>query len=381
MENNCFVVTTQSTIILNLAKKMRKTEKATYLQVKRIFCEMVGNRETTVNPSKENDNLTENPEGVEHSGKRRRKCRKGEENSENSPLSENSTQSESPTKFSETITRTFEIDDGSIFEIVTSKSKMRNKMVDKLAVKSGWSSKLAHFLFTHIKLQCKFDFKNIWVTSDETIHTSGKCECNCEVLITYCCGRLCVNAKNISKDFKHKRSYQIRGEFKKHLLNDLEHKGAQATRMGVVNEFISDNTNLNTNFNPLIGKPNAFRIIKHRAHQQSAQPIDVLLKWKDAKYRNVTSAVGHSPFFVFYRSELQLAWYAVESKKRPICISMDATGSVIIPPARSQKKDGSEELKHVFFYTIMAKTSGKSVPIAQMISQDQSSEFIAGQQK
>lgn len=187
-----------------------------------------------------------------------------------------------------------------------------------------------------------------------------------------------MNAKNISNDFDHKRSYQIRGEFKKQMLQDLEHKTAQAARMKVVNELIPENTKLNNQFNPLVGNLNAYRIAKHRANEKKADPVDVLLEWKDSKYRDVIFAVGHSPFFVFYRTALQLSWYIVESKKGPICISLDATGSVIIPPSRSQRREGSAELKHVFFYTIMAKTSGgKSVPIAQMISQDQSSEFIA----
>lgn len=57
-------------------------------------------------------------------------------------------------------------------------------------------------------------------------------------------------------------------------------------------------------------------------------------------------------------------------------VSIDATGSVVKPPAGSQFMDGSTQLKHVFFYSIMMKTNNKSVPIAQMLSQDQTSEFI-----
>lgn len=57
-------------------------------------------------------------------------------------------------------------------------------------------------------------------------------------------------------------------------------------------------------------------------------------------------------------------------------VSIDATGSVVRPPRKSQKIDGSDKLKHVFMYPILAKTDSKSVSIAQMITQDQSSENI-----
>lgn len=379
------IVSTQSKIISNLAKKLGKSEKATYLQVKRIFFGGKENQETAVNPK----NVESPPETLEHdvenSGKGERNLRKRQkksakvENSENSENSEHSDKSTPavPSGVSGTFTQTFDVEEKSIFEIVTGKVKHRKKIIDKPAVKSGWASKLAFFLFKKAEIYCKFDFKNIWTTKDERIHTLGKCECGGEVKILYCSGRLCVNAKNISNEFDHKRSYQIRGEFKKEVLRKLEHRNAQAVRMEVVNELIPNDTEVISKFNPHIRNQGAYRAAKCRANQKTTDPMEVLLEWKDSKYREVIFAVGHSPFFVFYRTALQLSWYIVESKKGPICITLDATGSVIIPPSRSQRRDGSEKLKHVFFYTIMAKTSGKSVPIAQMVSQDQSSEFIA----
>lgn len=57
-------------------------------------------------------------------------------------------------------------------------------------------------------------------------------------------------------------------------------------------------------------------------------------------------------------------------------LSVDATGSIIKPPKMSQTMDLSEMLKHMFLYQIMAMAYGKSVPVAQIISQDQSSDFI-----
>lgn len=57
-------------------------------------------------------------------------------------------------------------------------------------------------------------------------------------------------------------------------------------------------------------------------------------------------------------------------------MSIDATGSLVKPPPKSQKMDGREKLKHIFLYTIMAKNNSKSVAVAQMLTQDHSSENI-----
>lgn len=98
---------------------------------------------------------------------------------------------------------------------------------------------------------------------------------------------------------------------------------------------------------------------------------------KESEYAQVISFVSHSPFAIFYQTPLQLALYIAESKKGDVSLSIDATGSLIIPPKLSQKIAGTNKLKHVFLYQIMLKScSGKSVPIAQMLSQDHTSEFI-----
>lgn len=204
---------------------MKKSQKATYLQVKRIFFEEKENRTTVVHPKHAGEYSLRPPglleDDAENKNKKRRILRQQIENSENSENSEspqhsNSTQKTTvPAGVSGTFNKIFEVEDKSIFEIVTGKTKQRNRIVDRLTVKSGWASNLAMFLFKNADLHCKFDFKNIWITKDGRINTLGKCECKGEVHITHCSGRLCVNAKNISNDFDHKRSYQIRGEFKK----------------------------------------------------------------------------------------------------------------------------------------------------------------------
>lgn len=57
-------------------------------------------------------------------------------------------------------------------------------------------------------------------------------------------------------------------------------------------------------------------------------------------------------------------------------LSIDATGSIIIPPKMSEISSVTDKLKHVFFYNVLAKTNKNSVPVKQMISQKHTAEFM-----
>lgn len=160
-------------------------------------------------------------------------------------------------------------------------------------------------MYENTKLRCKLDFKNIWITSDGKISTVGKCECKSHADISYHNNHLSVKVENISRTFPHKRTYQIRGDFKQKLLHNLEHKSAHAAQTKLINELNPDNEKLDEQFNPFVPNLNAIRLLKSKGHKKEADPVDVLLEWKDTIYENVISAIGHSPFFIFYRSPLQ----------------------------------------------------------------------------
>lgn len=369
------IVPSSSDIIIELARKMGKTQKAAYLQVKRKFIEQV-KHQSTADPPKQHQSAAD-PLEQQRSSKRKVVAVPVDAKKVESVNSvDDNSESCDPSGDVESFVQTFEIEDNAIFEIERHKTLHRGKFIDKKKVKSGWASKLAFFLFKEAELRCKFDFKNAWTTKDGKISTIAKCECNSSASVSYHNNRLSVEVKNISQHFPHKRTYQIRGEFKQNFLQKLEHNTAQAVQMKHINELNPDNEKIDEQFNPYVPTLNAIRLLNSRSRKKEADPIDTLLEWKDSIFQNVICAIGISPFYIFFRTPLQLAWYLIESKKRSISISIDATGSLITPPNRSQKIEGSDKLKHVFLYTIMAKTSTKSVPIAQMISQDQTTEFI-----
>lgn len=271
----------------------------------------------------------------------------------------------------------FELQDKSVFEIETCSRMHRNKKIESLKLKAGWSSKLARLIYEKTNFSCKFDFKHNWISKERLVKTEGICDCQAIAKISYRHGVINLQIDNVSTTYKHSRVYKIGNETKEELIEELKHKKALAVRSKFVNKINPDNTNLKTEFHPFVPSLNAINLLRFKDRKIDAHPIDILLEWKDGEYQNVISAISHSPFYMFWQTPLQLAWYVAESKQKKMTITFDATGSLVTPPLRSQKIPGTDKLKHCFVYPIMAKTATKSIPIAQMISQDQTSEFIS----
>lgn len=363
---DCKLVKSSAPVFEELGKKMNKSPKAVYLIIKRKF-------------------LPENKEKVTVSGKPTAASAVGQIKKSTAAADETISPGDTigPKEQSETVDRTsfeqsFVLEKDEIFTIIKGQTKNRGRSIDKLTLVSGWPQKLAKFLVDKTKLSCKFSFQKMWVNKLKKVTIDGKCDCGSFLDVTYEGDTLKIGIKEIDSNYPHKRRYQIRGERKNEVFEVLNTgKSALAAHSNLINEQIPDNDTLNSKFNPLIPELNAVRCAKYRRHEtNNANPIDVLLDWKETKFTNVISAISVAPFFIFYRTPLQLAWYLVESRKNRISISIDATGSLVQPPLKSEKIQGTDKLKHVFLYTIMAKTGSKSVPIAQMLSQDQSSDFI-----
>lgn len=366
---NGFVVSSNSAIMQTLAAKMNKNVKAVYLMVKRQFInEQKSVKIELIDKDKRDDD-------VEELGPSNENIAQLVPANENIAQGLESVVVES-VNIGESFSAKYDLKESIIFEIMGRQRQHRGKQIQVASVQNGWATKLALFLYENTKLCCKFDFRNIWVLKDGLIKVEGSCECNSNLKVTCHHSILSVDITNISTSFQHSRKYQMRGILKEKLSEQLKHNSALAVQTQFVNEMIPDNEAMNEEFNPFIRGLNTNRIIKHRGHARNADPIDVISEWTETKYKNVISAVSRFPFYVFFRTALQLAFYMSASKRGSLSISTDATGSVVMPPPRSQKIEGTEKLKHVFLYVGMLKTAGKSVPFTQMLSQDQSSDQI-----
>lgn len=345
------VVSINSEAIKAIAESTKKTQKAIYLLSQRRVKTMKEKR----NPQDEvsddvADELDCDTRNVDKSTSPRDKC-------------------------TESLSQTYDISGENIFEIEIRQRVHRGKSVKTRLVKSGWPGPLAAFLWKQTKLDCKFDLRVAYVTKNEIIKTSGGCDCGAILGIACHENTLNVDIKNIDKSFKHERRYQVTGDRRKAIAEQLMHDSALKVQTQTINELLPDNETLPTNFVPMMPTGNALRKIKSQKNENE-DPVNTLLDWKDSIYTKVISLVSVSPLIIHYRTAIQLAYYVAERRKHRVCVSIDATGSLVKPPSKSQKVDGDDKLKHVFLYTIMAKNDSKSVAVAQMLTQDQSSENI-----
>lgn len=351
-----------SDIFKVLGEKLGKTQKAAYMLMKRVYDKNIENADAN-----EQDYIaTERDENVVDPRRTRLKESPASNMDEAANQTSNAIHSYSG-QFS---------NDG-IFVVECRSHKHRKETVTRKCVQSGWTSKLTTLLFKETDISCKFDLKRAWIVSDGTIHTKGTCDCGSILDVSSDLTSLRVNITNIKKDYNHSRKYQMRGETKQKLSDMLKNKNAHPVQVKFVNEVNPNNDEISERFDTLTPSLQALRQLRYRQEKTGKDPFAEILNMKESDYADVISFVSHSPFAIFYQTPLQLALYIAESKKGDISLSIDATGSLIIPLKLSQKIIGTNKLKHVFLYQIMLKiSSGKSVPIAQMLSQDHSSEFI-----
>lgn len=352
--NNGEIVPCTSKIYYTLSEMLDMTPKAVYLTVKR--------HSQKVFPTADLNGLnTDNIEDtVEGNSPAESDCE-----SENSVIFTSDSENDSKKE------NHFEIDitNDKIFEIKENGS----------SVKHGWSDKLFMALWEHTEIDCVWSFKRAWIRSGSIILAKGNCkECKGEVKVkTYDNKKLFVKIENCDRNFGHTGRRKMKGELKKKVLKSLENKNAFKVRLDLINKTNNSKKNLPRNIPSL----NALRVAKYKDSLKQlpeSDPIESILNWKTLGLRDVIWEVGISPFCVIYCTQLQKEWYKTESKNQRMVLAIDATGSVVQPPKNSEISKTTQQLKHVFFYNVMAKrTNAKSVPILQMLSQKHTSEWIA----
>lgn len=92
------------------------------------------------------------------------------------------------------------------------------------------------------------------------------------------------------------------------------------------------------------------------------------------EYKDCIHFIGADPFYVIYWHPYQVRWYQQYCRTETPTITIDATGSVVYSP----KHADNSESKHTFLYNIMAiSNNGTSKPIAHMLTQNNTSNFIS----
>lgn len=233
---------------------------------------------------------------------------------------------------------------------------------------------------TERQTDCCFNFKRADVVDDE-VHMCGQCiECESLVAAKACNNieKLTVSISGISKGAKAHTFQNCRGmveiekqEYAKKLISDY----AFNVRNEKLTEYMAAE-GLKP-FEPRnIPTTNALKLLKSREQKCTANlTIQSLVKMKfeEKEYRDVIYLLI-VPFQLMFWTPYQQFYFTQIKKSERICISIDATDSLVNAKSILSGFDlqSNVQLPHIFLYLIVLKRkNGKSVPVGQFLSQDQ----------
>lgn len=341
------LVSSTSGIFSELGLKLGKNPKAMYMSLKREFAK----------------NIPEYPSVEPH---HQEPSSSSHESDENTEIKRNVIQ------FSVNIS-------SDSFQVQNYLKKTRGISTVRKGVTSGWSDRLFEIIWKEKKADCAWSFRHAYVNSDDTITFDGICtECDADLraITNAARSRIHVEITGYQNDFVHKKQRQVRGERRRQIAEKLKDKTAFKVRRELCDELIDDE---NEGLPPQLPSLQTLNQIKYESSIEQRSAIENILKWKStsSSFRDTIFDVGCSPFYVKYQLPTQAEFYIKERQSNPkMAISIDATGSVVLPPKDSELSPKTQKPRHIFLYNIMAKTDLTSVPIFQMISQRQTAQFI-----
>lgn len=250
-------------------------------------------------------------------------------------------------------------------------------------LKSGWSNNMFDILSNNLNLPCVFNFDKPTVSNGE-ITTFANCKCGISLELSTQSNLTSLQVKVLNvgdgtHDFKNRR--RLIGERTQYFAEKLKDNNPY----NVLNEEISKD--LAQNRTPRMQRypsKNALAILRHRAKNKDALHESAIVAVRQmkylAEYNGVIKEFGTDPLHLIFWNEYQVYYFHQIKKKQKLCISIDATGSLISTSSLSTdlKLNQNIQLPHVFLYLIMLKNeNGKSEPIGQFLSADQHSRKIA----
>lgn len=242
-------------------------------------------------------------------------------------------------------------------------------------LKIGWTENFFDLVHNETKLSC------IWKLNHNVlknaIRITGDCQCNAKLLAkTMEENKMSVHITNIDPNFVHKGTRKLKGSLKEKALELLEKKTPLLSRLEMVDASVE---NIDDHIPPTIPGLSQLKQLRYTESVKAMPDKNVMKSLNKMKTLtpDLIFEIGYNPFYVFYNVPIQREWYRRESMINRMCLCVDATGSLIIPPEESTDSHGTGKKKHIFLYNLMAKREeGKSVTIHQAISQTQNTSFI-----
>lgn len=269
---------------------------------------------------------------------------------------------------------TFGIENIILFREIFSKSKYISK----------FNIELRYIIWNETKAPCTFKF-NLPEFANGEFSVACYCperRCSCMVKFETLERRekLKMAWTNYNEKVNHgsKKAY-LTGDIKSEILDMLKRDSPQVVYTELVNKLMDSNDRecpLLPNMPNL--KQMAYRDRKTNAMVRNEHPILSICQMRlEMEFYDCIHSIGIYPFFTFYSTPLQQSFARSEIKRsRWIALSLDSTGISTVLPAECAISERTGKMRKVFLYNILLHGS-KTLPVFQMVSQDQSSRKVS----
>lgn len=238
-------------------------------------------------------------------------------------------------------------------------------------MKTDWTDKLFKVLWDETKITCPWTFHNAWTNGDKILIDAVCHECSAILEGETSKDKLIVSITGCDRNFRHQNRRKLAGKRRQEVIQMLKSESSTSVQSSIINSEMQAGDSMPAH----VPTKEVLRQAIYLANLEQLpdkDPMESLLKLKSSS-RDTIFNIAISPFYVFYWTPIQR-----QQRRERMTVTIDATGSLIQPPASSEKMQGRETLKHVFLYSILAKVpSNKSVPICQMITQTHTAAFIS----
>lgn len=278
-----------------------------------------------------------------------------------------------------TISFVVNVDSKQIFD-VQEKTQGKKKRVKAAA---GWGWRLRKVLWDNFKTQCFWLFKSADPKVNGDVTCKGGCKyCGASINIRFVAGEsMNVEIRNYDSSKSHpQQKCRLSTEGKAYFANLVRNSSAHLVHINEANLIMEKGDPVPAH----LPSENALRLIKCRdentststSNRFSKDALWALVELKCESYPDVIREISIYPFCVRYALPMQEEAYNLATKRKRSVVSLDATGTGLrtfrFLPVTTKKK------MPVFLYTMGCHSTGKTIPIYQVLSDKHTLGFHVG---
>lgn len=250
-------------------------------------------------------------------------------------------------------------------------------------LQNGWVDLFLDLFFEQYGLPCSYSIKYHHVSSEGSnatyISFKGKCsDQKCHAVIIGNIYNMPKPGENVvlnistinTMNIKHNKKRFLREPKRSAIGKDLVYDGSCNWRRRMADQSMdygdAEPPNL---YRSSVLRKTKQQYVDKTLGVEGNDPISSIISLKhEVKYNGSIHNIGCDPFFVHYWLPIQEHIYRQNHGKSWNTISVDATGSLVLPIIRTKNKIPSA---HIFLYQIITEVDGQTVPLCQQLSEKQ----------